>query len=508
MGVGGDWDIMDNVPGKEFGFGMRIFAKDELTPTLQKIQGSVSAFSSQIAQFGQYIRTAAYALVGFYSISTAIAKIKSIVNFGADLEQKTLQLQALTGSLEKSREMFEFARKKAIELPFGSVNEILGAMKAMNLYGFSATRHFDTIAKLAAISGESLEGVVYNLNYFTQSGFGRGLARMGVNVKELQRAVMGLRPGTDAFREATIRYIDSVPKFTNAIAVQKGSLQGIRQTIDETFSEFKLNLLQLGSEGGLMGGYKRFLGTLASFLERHQEGLKTMALTLGHALGAIFDILSDAFNRMTHRFGNWIDSSGQFLKSHQHFIDQFIFWIALVERKIEHILSAAYNGAKKFIDFIGGWKTLGVFTGAFVALDAFSKISSVLSGLPGILDTVKLALNAHPIFMLATAFTTAYKLTQWLDSHTGFMKPIDELLGLGPAKGELVSPLPAFMASHSAGGHVDNSTSVGVVNNYYQDANPANAPEHARKMLDSIKAQRVDEDMRRGKIPPSFRRPQ
>ncbi len=404
---------------KIFGWGFRLFAKDELSSKLKDAQNNVMAFNNQINGLVGTVKSAAQALFFFYATSRTIGQIRNLLYLGQGLEQTQLQLQSLTGSVKESRELFEFARRKAEELPFGSVQEITASIKTMNLFGFNAQRHFDTIAQLAAASGESLDGVVFNLNFFTQSGFGRGLARMGVNIKELQSATKGLRPGTDAFREATIRYLQGVDKFRNAISVQRNSISGLKDDIGDIKESFKLDILGLNTESGLVGGYKRFLKSIRAFLMDHKESLKVVAKAIGQVLGGIFDILGHAFTRMTKGFGNWLDRTAGFLKGNQNLIGQFIFWLALVELKIEGILSNAWRWVNRLVETFGGWKVVLAGLAAFTATAAVSTFGSSIFRLAQALGA------ANPtMLLLATA------IGAWTAAIVGGRQVVKEFQGL------------------------------------------------------------------------------
>lgn len=406
-----------------FGWGFRLFAKDEISSKLKEVGNNFNAFTNNVGGFVNQLKFAGYAILSFYATSRVLNQVRDLLYLGQGLEQTQLQLQSLTGSVKEARGLFEFARRKAEELPFGSVQEIANSIKTMNLFGFSAQKHFDVIAQLAAASGESLEGVVYNLNFFTQSGFGRGLARMGVNIKELQKSTQGLRPGTDAFREATIKYLSGVDKFKNAIAVQRNSISGLKDDIADIKEAFKLDILGLNREDGLMGGYKRFLRTIRNFLVSHKEGLKEIAVTVGRALGGMFDIMAGAFKRLTSGFGAWIDKTGMFLKSNQNSVYQFIFWLALVERKIESIITGAWKWINKIVDVFGGWKVVLAGIAAFTAAAAVSTFGGAVFKLAEALGA------ANPtMLLLATA------LSAWTVAYMGGKKFFKEYQGLSDSE--------------------------------------------------------------------------
>jgi len=488
--------------GQEFGFGFKLTLNDQLTNSLKTAAAGINQFSGQFNGFISLVKYATSALVGFYATSRVIQQIRQLLYFGQDLEQKQVQLQALTGSLKEARGLFEFARKKAEQLPFGSITEILGAIKAMNLFGFSAQKHFDAIAGLAAVSGESLESVVYNLNFFTQSGFARGLARMGVNVKELQKATHGLRAGTDEFREATIKFIGSQEKFKNAVSVQRNTLAGLRDDIQDVFEAFKLDIIGLNKEGGLLGGYKRFLRQIRNFLVEHKEGLKQIAVSIGRVLGGVFDILGQAFTRMTKSFGGWIDSTGNMFKTNQDLITQFLFWIGLIELRIEGIMKTAWEWMNKIADALGGWKAVSAGLAVMVAGTGIATLGSSMVTLAS-----ALGLSLGPMALLAAnLFIWSDVVIQWqhlkksmsdmtwgeIAQSIGYYSNLGGLMesvkGIPSAGKQSITPAESTAATERI-----HEITIGTVHNHYDNADPNKAPAHATKMIDSLKNKRGGE---------------
>lgn len=480
--------------GQEFGFGFKLTLTDELTKGLTQAATGINQFSGQFNGFISLVKYAASALVGFYATSRSIQQIRQLLYFGQDLEQKQVQLQALTGSLKEARGLFEFARKKAEELPFGSVTEILGAVKAMNLFGFSAQKHFDAIAGLAAVSGESLESVVYNLNFFTQSGFARGLARMGVNVKELQKATHGLRAGTDEFREATIKFIGSQDKFKNAVGVQRNTLAGLRDDIHDVFEAFKLDVIGLNKEDGLLGGYKRFLRQIRNFLVEHKDGLKQIAVSIGRVLGGVFDILGQAFTRMTKSFGGWIDSTGNVFKTNQDLITQFLFWVGLIELKVEGIIKKVWGWVTKIVDALGGWKAVSAGMVAFTASAGILTLASSMHTLASMLGV-----SIGPMGLLAANLGVwSNVVIQWqrLDKVMADMTTEEKKQAVGifaqdlfggamnGGGGKVINTASEMAAAREKiQGNNDNSVKVGTMN-FYGVKDAKDVPGHIAKGID------------------------
>lgn len=406
--------------GKEFGFGFKLTLNDQLTQGLTQAAAGINQFSGQFNGFISLVKYATSALVSFYATSRVIQQIRQLINVGENLEQTQVQLQALTGSLKEARGLYEFARQKAIELPFGNTQQILNAMKSMELFGFNARKDIDAIAKLSAVSGESLEGVTYRLNYFVQSGgtFARSVSTLfGKDTKELIKNVKGL--AGDELRDAVIRFVNTTPKFKDAINTQRNTLAGLRDDIGDIKTAFGEDILNINSESGLLGGYKRFLRQIRNFLVEHKDGLKQIALSIGRALGGIFDILGQAFTRMTKGFGDWINSTGGFLSKNQDLITQFVFWLGLIELRIENILKVAWDWTNKIANALGGWKVVAAGLAAFGAVGAVSSIGGAIANLSKIFGG---AIGPKGLLIDSIAALVAVNIVGWNKAMTQYNK--------------------------------------------------------------------------------------
>jgi len=282
---------------------------DNISPQLKKIQSNLeatrtktqaaaqsmaSSFSKvgqSLTQTSQSIKNASSTLAPMSVVMGGLA-IKALSS-AANFEKLQMQMEVLTGSAEKGREVFkklvQFAAATPFELP-----ELVKANNTLMGFGMNAKDAFDSlkmIGDVSAVAGGDLQGITVAFGQAAASGrlMGQDLLQLvnnGVPIIDMLASSMGVAKEkikdmvsqgkitlpvlTKAFKDAT----SEGGKFNNGMVKLSTTLGGVYSTLKDNVN---IAFAELGSEMAKSINLQQLIKDLSEFAGKITEKFKALS---------------------------------------------------------------------------------------------------------------------------------------------------------------------------------------------------------------------------------------
>lgn len=356
-----------------FGFGFRIFAKNQFSapvnqasqaannlaknvrnagaaaksaqPQMAQLQDGMSGAATATSKLGSMMRGLIAATVAYLSIRGLANIFKSLIQTGNEEEQQLLRLTSITGDAEKGMKAYEWAVRKAADTPF-EIPEIVDAFTMLSAYGIDAVKNIDLVGNMAMAMGKPLEEAVYSITLAGQ-GMARSLRQsFGVNTAAMQDALKGLTPGTKAYQEAVLSFLGNIQRFQGGMERARTSLKVITSNIGDFWTRMKMALVGKPGQGLLADAWKNLMGGILGWLEKNEKHIKSIFEGIGKVLAHVIDMVSRVVQGAFGMIENWVKRTGNAFADQRRVILPFILFLEL-----------AFGKVKGFIDsFMDGWR--------------------------------------------------------------------------------------------------------------------------------------------------------
>jgi tape measure domain-containing protein len=282
---------------------------DNISPQLKKIQSNLEqtrtktqaiaqSMSSSFDKVGQSLTNTSRSIknagttLAPLSVAMGGVAIKALSS-AANFEKLQMQMEVLTGSAEKGKEVFkklvEFAAATPFELP-----ELVKANNTLMGFGMTAEDAFDSlkmIGDVSAVAGGDLQGITVAFGQAAASGrlMGQDLLQLvnnGVPVIDMLASSMGVAKErikdmvsegkitlpvlTKAFRDAT----SEGGKFNNGMDKLSKTLGGVYSTLKDSVN---IAFAELGSEMAKSINLNELIKNLSDFAGKLTEKFKSLS---------------------------------------------------------------------------------------------------------------------------------------------------------------------------------------------------------------------------------------
>jgi len=282
---------------------------DNISPQLKKIQSNLEATRSSVhstaqsmaasfdkvgqslKQTSQSLRNAGSTLAPL-SVAMGGVAIKALSS-AANFEKLQMQMEVLTGSAEKGKEVFKTLVNFAAATPF-ELPELVKANNTLMGFGMSAKDAFDSlkmIGDVSAVAGGDLQGITVAFGQAAASGrlMGQDLLQLvnnGVPIIDMLESSMGVAKEkikdmvsegkitlpvlTKAFKDAT----SEGGKFYNGMEKLSTTLGGVYSTLKDNVN---IAFAELGSEMAKSINLQQLIKDLSEFAGKITEKFKALS---------------------------------------------------------------------------------------------------------------------------------------------------------------------------------------------------------------------------------------
>lgn len=286
------YDLVDNISPQL----KKIQANLEQTGT--KVQAVAQSMASSLDKVGksltntsQSFRNAGSTLTPL-SVAMGGVAIKALSS-AANFEKLQMQMEVLTGSAEKGKEVFKTLVNFAAATPF-ELPELVKANNTLMGFGMSAEAAFDSlkmIGDVSAIAGGDLQGITVAFGQAAASGrlMGQDLLQLvnnGVPIIDMLASSMGVAKEkikdmvsqgkitlpvlVKAFRDAT----SEGGKFNNGMVKLSTTLGGVYSTLKDNVN---IAFAELGSEMAKSINLQQLIKDLSEFAGKITEKFKALS---------------------------------------------------------------------------------------------------------------------------------------------------------------------------------------------------------------------------------------
>lgn len=512
-----------------FGFGFRIFAKNQASGPAKQATDSINNASRAVKNHSEEARGSAVAshqmsqgftgagaaashmgakimalvtaLAAYFSFRAMKGAFDNLIATGDQAERQLIVLQTLLGTHEKAVQAYQRAVEIAQDTPF-QIEDVVQAMVKMKAFNIDFEKNLPLLANMAAGMGKSLEEAVYAVSLGAQ-GMSRSLRQsFAINTTEMKKFTDGMTPGTQAYSEAVLKYLNSIERFKHGMEIMRGSLGHVKSNLQDFVYRMKMAIVGLPGEGKLLDAWTKMLNNILGKLEKWEPKITKIFNAVGQVLSQAVRIVEQAWDSLWARVSVWIDRTSGLLGDQKNIVVPFLMWMELTYLKAKRVISAFVDGfregykgvsilgdnLKAFFDPLwekggsmdkanGGWVTfaenLGRVAAGFgliidVASIMFSAVEKAMKGWTEIFGVIGSIIDKMVAFrqiffgneyerkeILGNIATTARRTAN--DLWYGEKEKWDALFGqpAGVTMGGSVASV-----SSAAGGTVDNSLNV------------------------------------------------
>lgn len=288
--------------------------------------------------FGIAIARTAVSELGLLSakaltLTAAIYGLSSTIN---DMENSLKRNRIMFGGYINTMRAMQFAQDKLLsgQTEFASA-DIMEGMRSIQKAGLDAKKTFDFVNKAAAAVGTSFAEMGGMIEGAVNSGNLSAFVDLGIMTQNQTRMFQRYTAGTNAMRNAVMRFLQSNKTLQTAMKGTMSTIQGQLRRMRGFSLEFARAIVGDPKDpNSFYNQLKRVIMQINDFLYKHLPTIKKVGFAIGQILGFIIRTVGEFAGWVANKVMKQINTMKLLVGNFQDNIMSMMLWLELVKVRI------------------------------------------------------------------------------------------------------------------------------------------------------------------------------